>query len=170
MKFDAIDLTQRGNITYSMAQWRRTKKPFLSAVHLAFKGNYRSGSGGAPDAHFIEGIVRMAQEIWRPSALLLDLRELRYEWGDEMDLVLQPPTDISAILVSPKCEPAISTLYFGLNQRKSVLEEPHFFNALEPAIDYVTQAMAANWNSYVEQNPKWMTKSDLITAEELKDS
>src|SRR5262245_36579816 len=113
MKFTAVDLTRGGNISYSIQRWARDKKPFLSVIHLAFAGEYRSGHAGAPDAHYIEGIVRTVHEIWRPSALILDLRELSYEWGDEMDLVLQPPTDISAIVVSPKCEPAISTLCYG---------------------------------------------------------
>lgn len=100
--------------------------------------------------------------------MILDLRELSYEWGDEMDLVLQPPTDISAIVVSQKCEPAISTLCYGIDTKKSVLEEAHFFDALDPAVDYVTKALAADWNSKVEQNPSWLTKADLITADELR--
>ena len=99
--------------------------------------------------------------------MILDLRELSYGWGDEMDLVLEPPTKISAIVVSPKCEPAISTLWYGIDTNKSVLEEAHFFDAIDPAIDYVTQALVADWNSKVEQNPSWLTKADLITADEL---
>jgi len=167
MKFTAVDLTKDGNISYSIRRWGRDKKPFLSVIHLAFAGNYRSGSGGAPDAHYIEGMIRTVYEIWRPSAIILDLRELTYEWGDEMDLVLQPPTDISAIVVSPKCEPAISTLCYGIDTKKSVLEEAHFFDALDPAIDYITEALVADWNSKVEHNPSWLTKADLITADEL---
>jgi hypothetical protein len=168
MKFDPVDLTKNGNISYSIRRWARDKKPFLSAIHLAFAGEYRSGSSGAPDAHYIEGMARTVHEIWRPSAIILDLRKLSYKWGDEMDLVLQPPTDISAIVVSPKCEPAISTLCYGMDTKKSVLEEAHFFDALDPAIDYVAQALVADWNSKVEQNPSWLSKADLITIDELR--
>ena len=168
MKFDAIDLTKKGNITYSLRRWARSEKPFLSIVQVAFSGDYRSGSSGAPDAHYIEGMVRTVDAVWNPSAMVLDLRDLRYEWGDEMDLVLQPPKDISAIVVSPKCEPAISTLFYGIDTKKSVLDEPHFFDALDPAIDYVIQALVADWNSKVEQRPEWLTQADLITTDELR--
>src|SRR5262245_38560384 len=113
MKFDIINLTKDGNISYSLWRWARDKTPFLSIIHVAFAGDYRSGSAGTPDAHFIEGMLRTVDAVWRPSAMILDLRDLRYEWGDEMSLVLEPPTDIYAIVVSPKCEPAISTLCYG---------------------------------------------------------
>jgi len=168
MKFDALNLTKDGNIDYFLRRWARDKKPFLSIIHLAFAGDYRSGSGGAPDAHFIEGMVRTVDAIWGPSALVLDLRNVSYDWGDEMDLVLQPPTGISAIVVGPKCEPAISTLCYGIDTKKSILEQAHFFDALEPAIDYVTRALVEDWNAKVKAHPSWLTESDLITIDELR--
>ncbi|MCI0743765.1 MAG: hypothetical protein L0Y58_00015 [Verrucomicrobia subdivision 3 bacterium] len=163
MKFDAIDRTKNGNISYCLWRWARNKTPFLSIVRVAFAGDYRSGSAGAPDAHFIEGMLHTVDGVWRPSAMILDLRDLCYEWGDEMSLVLQPPTDIYAIVVSAKCEPAISTLCYGIDSKRSVLEKAHFFDALNPAIDYVTQALVADWNST-------LTKADFITADELRQS
>lgn len=87
-----------------------------------------------------------------------------------MDLVLQMPTEISAIVVSPRCEPAISTLCYGVDTKKSVLEDPHYFDALDPAVDHVTQVLVADWNSRVEKNPEWLTKADLITTDELRNS
>jgi len=112
----------------------------------------------------------MALEIWRPSAMILDLRELRYDWGDEMDLVLPPPIDISAVVVSSKCERAISTLWYGLDTKKSVLEESRFFDALDPAIDYLVQALAADSSAKVEKNRSWLTKADVVTADDLRNS
>jgi hypothetical protein len=168
MKFDAINLTKDGNISYSFCRWARNKKPFLSIIQLAFSGDYRSGSSGAPDAHYIEGMVRTVVAVWNPSAMVLDLRNLRYDWGDEMDLVLQPPKEISAIVVSLKCEPAISTLFYGIDTKKSVLNEPHFFDSLDLAIEYVTQALVADWNSKVKARPEWLTQADLITANDLQ--
>ena len=101
--------------------------------------------------------------------MILDLRDLDYQWGDEMDLVLQPPRDISAIVVSSKCEPAISTLFYGIDTKESVLDEPHFFDALDAAIDYVIQALAADWNLKVEQHPDLFSQSDLTTADDLRE-
>jgi hypothetical protein len=100
--------------------------------------------------------------------MILDLCDLHYQWGDEMDLVLQPPRDISAIVVSPKCEPAISTLFYGIDTKESVLDEPHFFDALDAAVDYVIQALAADWNLKVEQHPDWFTQSNLIREDDLR--
>ena len=78
MKFDAIDLSKNGNISFSLRRWARNKQPFLSIVHVAFSGDYRSGSSGAPDAHYIDGIVRTVDAVWSPSAMILDLRDLDY--------------------------------------------------------------------------------------------
>ena len=170
MKFDVIDLTQNGNIRFSLRRWARNKQPFLSIVHVAVSGDYRVGSSGAPDAHYIAGIVGTVNSVWHPSAMILDLRELRYEWGDEMDLVLQPARDIWAVVVSALCEPAISTLFYGINanSNETVLDEPNFFDDLDSAIDYVTEALAVDWNARVERGGTWLTRSDLITADELR--
>jgi hypothetical protein len=168
MKFEAIDLTKSGNITFSLRRWARNSKPFLSIVHVAVSGDYRPGTSGAPDAHYIVGTVRTISAVWSPSAMILDLRELRYEWGDEIDLVLQPPRDVSAIVVSPNCEPAISTWCYGMGTKGTVLDEPHYFDVLDPAIDYVTQQLVAKWNADVETHPERFSRSDLITADELR--
>jgi|HubBroStandDraft_6_1064221.scaffolds.fasta_scaffold06404_7 hypothetical protein len=170
MKFDAIDIGKKGNIRCSLQRWARNKKPFLSIVQVAFSGDYRTGSAGAPDAHYMDGMNRIVDAVWNPSALILDLRDVDYQWGDEMDLVLQPPTDIIAIVVSSKCERAISTLFYGINTKESVLAETHFFDSLEPAIEFVTQALVADWNSKVHQHPEFLSTADLITDDELRQS
>jgi hypothetical protein len=168
MKFDAIDLSKDGNIRCSLRRWARKKQPFLSIVHVAFSGDYRDGSAGAPDAHCIVGMTGIANEVWRPSALIVDLRDLHYTWGDEMDLVLSPPSEFAAILVGPKCERAISTLWYGINTTQSVLEEPHIFRDFEPAVDYVTRGVVAQWNAMVEEHR--LTTARPITVEDvLKD-
>ena len=87
-----------------------------------------------------------------------------------MDQVLEPPTRISAIVVGPKCEPAISTLLNGIDTKKSVLDEHHFFDSLDLAVDFVTRTLVDDWNAKVEQHPSWLTKADLITADDLRRS
>jgi hypothetical protein len=168
MKFDAIELSKDGNIRCSLRRWARNKQPFLSIVHVAFSGDYRNGSAGAPDAHYMVGITGIANEVWRPSALILDLRDVRYQWGDEMDLVLAPPGRAVAILVGPSCERAISTLWYGINTTQSILEEPHFFRDFEPAVDYVTRAMVADWNTMVEEH-RLLTARPITVDDLLKD-
>jgi len=70
--------------------------------------------------------------------------------------------------VGPKCKPAISTLFYGIDTKRRVLDEPHFFDALDPAIDYVVQGLVSDWNSNVEKSSGWLTKADLITADDLR--
>jgi hypothetical protein len=170
MTFDHVDLNHGGNITYSLRRWANRRKPFLSIIHIAFFGDYRHGSAGAPDAYYIASMVNAAHQVWYPSAIVLDLGEICYKWGDNMDAVLTVPTDIFAIVVSPKCEPAISTLTFGMRTDKSVLNEPGYFDSLDSALRHVTQALVGDWNSKVEKDGNWFTSADLITVEELEQS
>jgi hypothetical protein len=45
------------------------------------QGTKNSGSGYEA---FMSAIIKAAVEAWKPVALILDLRRLKYEWGDEM--------------------------------------------------------------------------------------
>lgn len=47
---------------------------------VAFKGTY---SGGR-DARYMSAMVAAALQTWTVPGVVLDLRELTYEWGDEM--------------------------------------------------------------------------------------
>ncbi|QIF01216.1 hypothetical protein [Roseimicrobium sp. ORNL1] len=167
MNFQPVSLAKEGNIEYSLRRWARGERPYLSIVHIAFSGDYRDGSSGAPDAHYIAGVAGILKAVWRPAAMILDLRELRYEWGDEMIIVLKSPSDVHAILVGPKCEPAISSLCCGIASGKSVLERPHFFREFEPAIEFVKEALVEDWNSKLERYKGMLSEEDRITVEDL---
>ncbi|MDC0718111.1 hypothetical protein [Nannocystis bainbridge] len=56
-------------------------------VIVRFRGAYRSGSQGQPDALYITAVVKMALAAWSASGLVVDLRELSYSWGDEMEWI-----------------------------------------------------------------------------------
>jgi hypothetical protein len=55
---------------------------------IAFRGEYRTGSAGKPDAMWIGWKLNEFQEPARPDGLVVDCRELVYTWGD--DLTLRP--------------------------------------------------------------------------------
>ncbi len=100
------------------------------------------GSAGAWDAHFIQGITRTAIECWRPAAVVLDLSELVYEWADEMDLLLDVGSDChvkSAVVVGPRCAPAIATLLWGVETSCVATEADFIFVDVEEAWDWVRQ-------------------------------
>ena len=55
---------------------------------VAFKGVCGIGSANNSDATFMAAMIKAGIEAWSPDALVLDLRELDYRWGDMMSKVL----------------------------------------------------------------------------------
>jgi hypothetical protein len=53
-----------------------------SVLTLAFRGVYRDGSAGNPDARYMAAIATQAVYAWEPRAVVYDLRTLEYRWGD----------------------------------------------------------------------------------------
>ncbi len=141
MSFHDVTFHDVSPIKYSFSYKERVRGVAYSDVLVArFDGEYRSGCSGAPDASLISGVTQAAVTIWSPAGLVLDLRQLHYEWGDEMDLVLGPPDGVqipTAIVGSEKCLPAIATLIFGINTIKRATEEENIFETLHDALAYV---------------------------------
>ena len=116
------------------------KNRYWYTLIAKFRGRYRDGSAGAPDAALIRGLTHTAIEVWRPAAVVLDLSELHYEWGDEMDLLFDVGADQhvkSAIVVGPACTKAIATLMWGVDTTRSATEAENIFDNLEEAWAYV---------------------------------
>lgn len=54
--------------------------------YIEFTGEYRQGSSGSDDARFIRWRLEQCCETIGPYGLIVDLRGLEYEWGDDLDL------------------------------------------------------------------------------------
>lgn len=54
------------------------------ALIVSFQGEYGVGSGGNNDARFMSAMVTAALRAWWCRGLILDLREMRYEWGNAL--------------------------------------------------------------------------------------
>jgi hypothetical protein len=87
---------------------------------LAFRGAYRRGSEGNPDAQFLVGVTAQLLATWPgAAALVFDLCELTYTWGDGLlrvfDVELEP--DLTplprAAVVSERSGPALRSLLAG---------------------------------------------------------
>ena len=116
------------------------KNRFWYTLIARFRGRYRDGSAGAPDAALIRGLTHTAIEVWRPAAVVLDLSELHYEWGDEMATLFDVGLDHNmkcAIVVGPACSKAIATLMWGVNTTRSPSEAENIFDNVEEAWEYV---------------------------------
>ena len=102
------------------------------------QGEYRDGSAGAPDAAYISGLCRTAIELWNARAVLLDLSQLSYEWGDEFDNLYNLDVPL-AVVVGEKCRRAMSTLEFGVDTDKDITEVEYFFEEEGPALKWLTR-------------------------------
>jgi hypothetical protein len=102
-----------------------------------FSGKYRDGSKGNPDAAFMRGVLQTACRLWWHTAVIIDLSDLEYHWGDRIEMLFNPLENaILAIVVGPKCRKALSTLVFGLDTDRDITEHKQFFDSLEQAFEY----------------------------------
>lgn len=115
-------------------------EPYKSdrSLVISFSGQYRDGSLGNPDASYMKGIINLASDIWWHKSLVIDLSGLRYEWGDMIEVALDPPGKRSvAIVVGPECESALATLWFGLDTTQRATEQEGVFNSVEAALAHL---------------------------------
>ena len=114
---------------------------------VAFRGEYKVGSGGNADAAYMRAIVASASEAWDCLALILDLRELEYSWGGALLGVIQaaeqlhhgeddPPFPVK-IVASDSCGAGILSL-FGATEAES---SSWLFRTLEEAVASAREAI-----------------------------
>jgi len=107
--------------------------------YFKVSGIYKTGSAGSDDAKHIVGMTAYAQERYYNNKWLFDFSELSYEWGDEMDWVLEcgGGDEIVAIVVGPKCMAAISTLSNIDAKPTDCLKNDMTFDNLDSAFNYL---------------------------------
>ena len=84
---------------------------------IAYTGSYRSGSQGKEDALYIMATAAAAHEAWYTDSIVIDFSGLSYDWGDQMEWVLNVGRGAVAncdyplaIIVGPDCEQALRSL------------------------------------------------------------
>lgn len=86
------------------------------------------------------GLLKTAIKLWNPRAVIIDLHDLEYSWGDRMDEVFDAPENKPlAIVVGPKNRKALSTLRLGLSTKEDVVDNKFFFDSREKALKYLEQ-------------------------------
>ena len=102
---------------------------------ISFNGKYRDGSAGSPDAGLLKGVIKTGVSVFDPFSILIDLRNLEYNWGDNLDLSFEETEPTKAVvLVGEKCRRAMSTLAFGIDTNKDIVDNEFFFDDFEKAI------------------------------------
>jgi hypothetical protein len=80
---------------------------------IEYSGTYREGSAGRDDALFMLATIAAAQAAWFTAGLVIDLRQLAYSWGDEMEWLTNsggPAVRASVIVPGPACRAALGSL------------------------------------------------------------
>lgn len=144
MRLQPVTFEHETDIRYEFQLETSEEKPRFWCILMAkFAGHYRPGHRGAPDALFIQGIMRTALGVWRPAALVLDFRRLDYTWGDEMEEVLDCRREIElpyAVVLGDQCRQAVTTLLKQFHPEiGSATELEHIFDDMEEAWKYVHQ-------------------------------
>lgn len=117
MELTPVSFESLSSITHSVALPPHERFDTPEFVYAAFSGRYRDGAEGAPDATYIVSIMEAVQRAWYTKSLIIDLTDLIYDWGDNMEWVYgigwsgqtgcHKPL---ALIVSDKCRKALSTL------------------------------------------------------------
>lgn len=84
MDFNEHRLCDLSDLTYRIRTCRLGGKNHAKAMILGFSGTYGVGSAGNSDSKFIRIITRAALSAWHVHAVVFDLRELKYEWGNDI--------------------------------------------------------------------------------------
>ena len=123
-------------ISYNFKCTYYKKTPHIDILIISFHGKYRDGSTGSADAGLIRGILKIGAEAFIPFSILIDLADLEYEWGDNLDLAFEDAEPVTTVvLVGEKCRKAMSTLAFGIDTDKDIVDNDFFFDDFQKAIE-----------------------------------
>lgn len=83
-KFEDLCSLEYALFTCPLVSWPEFSE--MKCLVVRFEGECGKGTSntGQGFASFMSAIITAAIEAWEPVALILDLRELKYDWGDEM--------------------------------------------------------------------------------------
>lgn len=140
-KFERVELEGRSHLVHRyflsddlFGAWR------THVLWVSFFGSYRDGSRGRGDAHYMAAMVEAGVEVFAPAAVVLDLSEFAYEWGDDIERLLGPADHTEmpfAVVVGPRCVEALSSLLAANAPGKRVTELEGFFEDFDQAMGYL---------------------------------
>lgn|GEM_PF-5475008 len=99
-----------GDLRFSFHTWRDPRSG-RNGGHVAIIGEYRPGSLGTDDALLIRWRLNQFCDAARPDALIVDLRQFEYTWGDDINLYpsrFAGPDDAIRFIVRPDQKAALA--------------------------------------------------------------
>ncbi|MEP7284786.1 MAG: hypothetical protein ABI947_03330 [Chloroflexota bacterium] len=149
MKLHPLRLEDLSNLKYEFFSCSFLTVPQRTVLIVAFEGEYGYGSKGNGDASFMEAIIRAALAAWGPWALILDLRKMTYEWGDEILKAISASQERyfdlpfpTAIVISDKNSEGLTSLVL-----EEMFSDPAtwLFNSLDAALQAVEEQYVENF-------------------------
>jgi hypothetical protein len=136
MNFKSIILEEVcPSLTYKFKVANLRDTSLVEILVVSFHGIYRNGSAGRPDAGFIKGIINTGLSVFDPFSLLIDLSDLKYNWGDDLDILFNESENVNTVvLVGEECRKAMSSLAFGVGTNKDIVDNAFYFDNFEKAI------------------------------------
>jgi len=111
-------------------------------------GTYGHGSGGNSDARYLDARLAAWTRAYGPSGVVLDFRELRYEWGDMMTAVIEAASVHGVectLVVSDLCRAGLESLV-----RDEMRKEPADY-----LFEDVSQALARVERNISDEREAW---------------
>lgn len=93
LNLQEVKLTDVSDIQYRYLIADSRELPHSPVLVVEFTGECGFGCNSNEDACFMHGMIAAAFKIWEPACCILDLRGLRYEWGDMMIVLFDAPHD-----------------------------------------------------------------------------
>ena len=84
MHLRPLDIRSGVSIEFSYSESLLPSPPHMQVLVVRFTGSCQIGSACTPNAVYMDAMIRAGIAVWSPAAVVLDLRELVYEWGDMM--------------------------------------------------------------------------------------
>jgi len=136
-KFRPVNLEEECNgmtCDFSVINFRDTH--LIDILLVKFTGEYRSGSQGKSEQGYLVGMVKLGIEVFRPFKIAIDIQDVKYEWGDDMELLFDAPDQLKTVVIIGELNRrAISTLLYGIDTDKDVVDNKFFFDDFEAALE-----------------------------------
>ncbi len=153
MKISEVRFNELSSIEYRMFLYDPSETRSLlnepQILVMEFKGRYKIGAEGREDSLFMNAMICAALRVWYVKGLILDLRQLSYEWGDNIGEVLLAGKSVmgskfpTAMIVSDLCRPALETASVLYERdRLSGNQTQWLFDDLDSALGFIEEQIS----------------------------
>ena len=133
MELTELHFTDLSEIQYQIFTCDMSGKRNAEAMILRFSGSFGVGSEGNADGEFMRTITLCALSLWHTDAVVFDLRELDYTWGNKIWAMYGHSFEPSGLGDLPFATVISDRCRSGLESCKSIVGP--MFEDLESAIE-----------------------------------